>query len=83
MSAGEAVTVCVSAEHIELTTRPVRQNRLACTVVGEEFIGSMVNVYLEASGGLELKVQKTHADYNQLGVHCGQSLFAEWDGDMR
>ena len=80
VSAGEAVMVCVSAEHIELTTRPVRQNRLACTVVGEEFIGSMVNVYLEASGGLELKVQKTHADYNQLGVHCGQSLFAEWDG---
>jgi spermidine/putrescine transport system ATP-binding protein len=77
---GDAVTVCVSAEHIDLTTEPVRRNRLACSVVGEEFIGSMVNVYLEASGGLELKVQKSHAEYNRLGVQCGQSLFAEWDG---
>ena len=76
----EPVTVCVSAEHIDLTTQPVQLNRLACTVVGEEFIGSMVNIYLEASGGLELQVQKPHADYNLLGVRCGQELFAEWDG---
>jgi len=76
----ERVTVCVSAEHIDLTAKPVRRNRLNCTVVGEEFIGSMVNIYLEASGGLELQVQKRHADYNVLGVHCGQTIFAEWDG---
>jgi spermidine/putrescine transport system ATP-binding protein len=76
----ERVTVCVSAEHIDLTTQPMQRNRLSCTVVGEEFIGSMVNIYLEASGGLELQVQKRHADYNLLGVHCGQKIFAEWDG---
>ena len=77
---GERVTVCVSAEHINLTAQPSRRNRLSCTVVGEEFIGSMVNIYLEASGGLELQVQKPHADYKRLGVSCGQNLFAEWDG---
>jgi spermidine/putrescine transport system ATP-binding protein len=77
---GVRVTVCVSAEHIDLTTQPGRRNRLACTVVGEEFIGSMVNIYLEASVGLELQVQKPHADYNLLGVYCGQKIFAEWDG---
>jgi spermidine/putrescine transport system ATP-binding protein len=49
-------------------------------VVGEEFIGSMVNIYLEASDGLELQVQKPHADYNLLGIHNGQKIFAEWEG---
>jgi spermidine/putrescine transport system ATP-binding protein len=76
---GEPVTFCVSAEHIELTAQPVRRNRLSCTVVGEEFIGSMVNLYLEASNGLELQVQKLHAEYKQLGVQGGQQIFAEWD----
>jgi spermidine/putrescine transport system ATP-binding protein len=53
---------------------------LNCTVVGEEFIGSMVNIYLEARGGIELQVQKRHADYNLLGVRSGQKIFAEWEG---
>jgi spermidine/putrescine transport system ATP-binding protein len=77
---GEDVTVCVSAEHIDLTAQPMRHNRLACTVVGEEFIGSMVNIYLETRDGLEVQVQKPHADYHRLGVNCGQDIFAEWDG---
>jgi spermidine/putrescine transport system ATP-binding protein len=76
----ERVTVCVSAEHIDLTAQPTRRNRLNCTVVGEEFIGSMVNIYLEARGGIELQVQKRHADYNLLGVRSGQKIFAEWEG---
>ncbi|MGH8388654.1 MAG: ABC transporter ATP-binding protein [Pseudomonas sp.] len=77
--AGERVGMCISAEHINLTLQPTRRNQLSCTVVGEEFIGSMVNIYLEADGGLELQVLKPHADYNQLGLHCGQTVFAEWD----
>ncbi len=77
---GEEVTVCISAEHIDLTAQPTRRNRLACTVVGEEFIGSMVNLYLETRDGLELQVQKPYADYSQLGLEGEQTLFAEWDG---
>ncbi|MEE3636863.1 MULTISPECIES: ABC transporter ATP-binding protein [Pseudomonas] len=77
---GEQVTVCLSAEHINLTLHPSRSNRLACTVVGEEFIGSMVNIYLDAGDGLELQVQKPHADYNRLGLRNGQDIVAEWDG---
>ncbi|MGE8065987.1 ABC transporter ATP-binding protein [Pseudomonas sp. NPDC089569] len=76
----ERVAVCVSAEHIHLSAAPTRRNRLSCTVVGEEFIGSMVNIYLETDAGLELQVQKPHADYNLLGVHRGQKISAEWDG---
>lgn len=77
----ERVTVCISAEHIELTAQPLRRNRLSCTVVGEEFIGSMVNLYLETQEGLELQVQKRHADYKALGLHGGQKIFAEWDAE--
>lgn len=78
---GDQVTVCLSAEHVDLCAQPSRPNRLACSVVGEEFIGSMVNIHLEAEGGLELQVQKMHADYDQLGIRSGQQLFAEWDGE--
>ncbi|MDE1198496.1 MAG: ABC transporter ATP-binding protein [Pseudomonas sp.] len=75
---GEQVAVCISAEHIDLTLQPSKRNHLACSVVGEEFIGSMVNLYLEGSEGLELQVQKSYADYNRLGLVGGQKVFAEW-----
>lgn len=81
VAVGDQVTVCISAEHIDLTAQPVRRNRLACSVVGEEFIGSMVNLYLESSDGLELQVQKPYAEYNRLGLAGGQTVFAEWEDE--
>lgn len=76
---GAQVTVCIGAENINLTLQPTRRNQLPCTVIGEEFIGSMVNIYLETSDGTELQAQKTHADHDLLGLKDGQTIFAEWD----
>ncbi|MFJ3483296.1 ABC transporter ATP-binding protein [Pseudomonas sp. NPDC090202] len=76
---GDQVTVCISAEHIDLTLQPTRQNHVACRVVGEEFNGSMVNLYLESGDGLELQVQKPYEEYSRLGLLDGQMIFAEWD----
>ncbi|MNN60311.1 TOBE domain protein [compost metagenome] len=79
MAAGEQVSVCLGAEHIQLGERAALANRLECRVVGEEFIGSMVNIHLESASGLELQVQKPHAEYDGLGLHGGQKVFAGWD----
>lgn len=79
VAVGEEVTLCISAEHINLAAQPTTASRLACTVMGEEFIGSMVNIYLEAANGLELQVQKPYADYDLLGLKSGQRVHVGWD----
>ncbi len=75
---GEKVAVCIGAEHINLTTQPTADSRLPCTVVGEEFNGSMVNVYLETRDGLELQVQRPNVDYHALELKAGQTVHAGW-----
>ncbi|HXR01945.1 MAG TPA: ABC transporter ATP-binding protein [Pseudomonas sp.] len=75
---GDQVSVCISAEQIELTLHATAGHSLACRVVGEEFVGSMVNLYLESSEGLELQVQKPYADYIGLNLLAGQMIFARW-----
>ncbi|SDI61494.1 ABC transporter ATP-binding protein [Pseudomonas panipatensis] len=79
LTRGEQVSVCLGAEHVQLGLRPELPNRLECRVVGEEFIGSMVNVHLESASGLELQVQKPHAEYDCLALQGGQKVFAAWD----
>ncbi|CDF81571.1 Spermidine/putrescine import ATP-binding protein PotA [Pseudomonas knackmussii B13] len=76
---GEAVNLCLGADLIQLGERPTLANRLECHVIGEEFVGSMVNVHLETASGLELQVQKPHAEYDGLGLQSGQKVFAAWD----
>lgn len=70
--------MCIGAEHINLTTQPTADCQLPCTVVGEEFNGSMVNVYLETRDGLELQVQRPNADYHALELKAGQTVYAGW-----
>ncbi len=79
---GEAVTVCLGADQLELSEAPAKTNHLACRVVGEEFIGSMVGIYLETETGLELQVHKPHSVYDQLGIRQGRQLFVEWDSSQ-
>ncbi|MCY1278468.1 Vitamin B12 import ATP-binding protein BtuD [compost metagenome] len=79
VAAGEPVSLCLGADQIQLGERAALPNRLECRVVGEEFIGSMVNIHLESASGLELQVQKPHAEYDGLGLESGQKIFAGWD----
>lgn len=82
VNSGATVSLCISAEHIDLTLQPTQRNHVACRVVGEEFNGSMVKLYLESSDGLELQVQKPYAEYSRMGLVSGQTIIAQWSDDQ-
>ena len=80
VAVGEEVTLCISAEHINLAAQPTTASRLACTVMGRNSLGQW-STYTEAANGLELQVQKPYADYDLLGLKSGQRVHV--GGTMR
>lgn len=54
---GTSVTVVVAADSLQPCLPGERPNTLACSLISEEFVGSMVTLFLETSDGTELKVQ--------------------------
>ncbi|HXH04261.1 MAG TPA: ABC transporter ATP-binding protein, partial [Candidatus Competibacteraceae bacterium] len=82
LGAGDRVTLCVSADRMHLGTQQTRKsNSLRCTVVGQEFVGSMITVYLESGTGLELKVQTPHSASGDAQLRDGDVVFVEWSED--
>ena len=79
---GQALTFVVSADQIDLHERSPADvpNSLRCQLVSEQFVGAMVTLYLETSGGLVLRVQKPYKDLDKdLGrLTAGSKLWACW-----
>ena len=77
LSRGDDATFVISADRVNVATAP-NGGALSCAVVGEEFVGSMVTLYLETSSGLELKVQSPQDELEALDTSAGARLFASW-----
>jgi spermidine/putrescine transport system ATP-binding protein len=76
-SAGEFV---VAADRIALGhARTGATNELAGKFVTQEFIGSVVTVFLELPDGKEFRVQKQQHEIEALGLSVGQEVVASWD----
>ena len=78
---GGKVTFVVSAENMHLSSPNSGQGGVVATVVGEEFVGATAMVFLETETGQELKVQKSHAELNELNSHTGSKLIVHWDAE--
>ncbi len=70
-------TFVISADRVEVATTP-NGGALPCVIVGEEFVGSMITLYLETESGLELKAQSLQDDLEALDTSAGARLFASW-----
>lgn len=77
-SEGKAVTFIVSAENMQLSRPDSGRAGIAANVAGEEFIGGSAMVFLEAAGGRELKVQKSHGELSSLDLHAGSEVVVHW-----
>jgi spermidine/putrescine transport system ATP-binding protein len=54
------------------------ENSLKATVISEEFVGSMVTAFLEATDGTELKVQVQERALADLGLEPGKEVTLGW-----
>ena len=76
---GQPVTFVVSADLVQLSgAEAALENRVACSLISEEFVGSMVTLFLETAEGVEIKVQTSQRILERLDLSGTTALFASW-----
>jgi ABC-type Fe3+/spermidine/putrescine transport system ATPase subunit len=60
-------------------TRPKSGNVVEAQFLSEEFVGSMVTLFLEAKSGMELKVQVQERVLADFKREPGQTLYLSFD----
>ena len=75
----QRATFVVSADLVQLSgVESALENRIACSLISEEFVGSMVTLFLETAKGVELKVQTSQRILERLDLSGTTALFASW-----
>lgn len=77
---GDAVTFVIAADLVTITRDEQKaENRVVCTLISEEFVGSMVTLFLETEDGTEFKVQLQERDLETLDHTSGGIFHLSWD----
>ncbi len=80
--AGREVSFVVSADLVTLSaTEPGAVNKVRAKIISEEFIGSVVTLFLEAGDGQEFKVQMQERALVGLDVTAGAELWLSWEAE--
>lgn len=80
VDSGSEVTLCVGADRIDFVDdTAATRNQLDCRIVSEEFVGSMVTVYLETESGLELQVQRPYLEWSDSLLKKGGHVRIAWE----
>ncbi len=77
---GAPVSFVVAADVVSLSiTKPVTRNVFTAQLISEEFVGSMVTLFFEAAGGMEVKVQVQERSLEGIPREPGQQLHLSFD----
>ena len=76
-SPGPAAMV-VSADLVHASREP-GSGSIEAALISEEFVGSVVTLFLEAAGGIEFKVQLQERALAELDVGAGGTFHLSWD----
>ena len=77
---GDRISVVIGADRVSLSADQVQpaENGVKGTVLGQEFVGAMVTVFLELAPGLEFRIQKQQHEIEGLDLSIGSALTASW-----
>lgn len=82
---GDELTFVLSADlvtvqrHVPALSPSARQNWVAATLISEEFIGSVVTLFLETDDGTEFKVQLQERELSELNIEQGGQFYLLWN----
>ena len=78
-AAGDAASFVIAADLVHLTAgKPKAANSIECSLISEEFIGSVVTLFLETLDGSEFKVQVQERELTDMDLkHMGR-VFLSW-----
>ncbi|MEM9676684.1 MAG: ABC transporter ATP-binding protein [Pseudomonadota bacterium] len=80
LTVADPVTFVISADLVTVTVEePAGHNVVACTIISEEFIGSVVTLFLEAADGTEFKAQLQERELERLDPSNNPKVFLSWD----
>ena len=78
-SVGHRLDLVVSADVIAVSdTKPKADNVIACSLISEEFVGSVVTLFLETEGGIEFKAQIQQREIENLDLRPSALFFLSW-----
>ncbi len=80
VTTGDRISVVIGADRVTLSAdREERaENGVTGTVLGQEFVGAMVTVFLELAPGIEFRIQKQQHELEGLDLNIGSALSAWW-----
>lgn len=77
-------TFVIAADLVTISREPPTDselNRVCATLISEEFIGSVVTLFLETPDGMEFKVQLQERALSNLDINSGGVFHLSWKGD--
>ncbi|KRC12119.1 ABC transporter ATP-binding protein [Hydrogenophaga sp. Root209] len=76
---GDKLDMVVRADRISLTPQSGwATNEVACSFVSEEFVGSVINGYLETGDGNRIVIQLQAKDLESIDLEVGRKFYASW-----
>jgi len=81
-SHNDHVTFVIAADLVEISrVQTNAENQVVCTLISEEFIGSVVTLFLETADGTEFKVQLQERELVTLNHTSGGRFYLSWQSD--
>ncbi|MEZ5774297.1 MAG: ABC transporter ATP-binding protein [Hyphomicrobiaceae bacterium] len=79
---GSTLTFVIAADLVRLTDRrPDADNVVACQLISEQFVGSVVTMFLEAEGGQEFTAQVGERELDTIDLKSAGPLYLSWPAD--
>ena len=80
---GDTARFVVAADLAQISTaKPRRGSAIACSLISEEFIGSVVTLFLEAADRSELKVQLQERELSKMDLKSATTIYLSWTADQ-
>ncbi len=80
LSMGQEASFVISADLVHFSLeQPNAENAVLCTLISEEFVGSMVTMFLESGDGQEFKVQMQERELSKFDLKGGDQVWLSWD----
>lgn len=73
------VQMVISADRLSLSRTPDgSSNQYECSVISEEFVGTVITLLVDAGNGIELKIQKQQRELDQYNIGNEDSIWVSW-----
>jgi spermidine/putrescine transport system ATP-binding protein len=82
LTKGTEISFVISADLVHISeNKPKAENAVQCQLISEEFVGSMVTLFLESKDGQEFKVQMQERELSKFDLKNNTQIWLSWSKD--